>query len=235
MLLLVADVLADALAGADVRALELDDTKRDAVDVEHDVRALVVLALDRDLLGDDEVVRVRVAPVDEPDGLEVLADVALDLHAVAQQVVDLAVGVVERLAGSQRDSCQELLDGATDELLVDTAGEQVLTKQRLVDVGVVLVLQVAAVLVAEPSRNSLTTRFWVSRSFWPTVLMTAASTGRRVRPVSSSCIMPVLMARADSRRRSKAAISASASAEHRGDRVLAPPRSRHADAPKARW
>ena len=42
-------------------------SERDAVDVEHDVRALRVLALDRDFLGDGEVVRLGFCPVDQPD------------------------------------------------------------------------------------------------------------------------------------------------------------------------
>ena len=52
---------------------------------------------DGDLLGDGEVILLRVLPVDQPDGLRVLADVGLHLHAVAQQFVDRAVAVVEAL------------------------------------------------------------------------------------------------------------------------------------------
>lgn len=61
VLLLVADVLADAFADADPGTLQLNDAQSDAVDVEHDVGPLGVLASDRDLLGDHEMVGLRVA------------------------------------------------------------------------------------------------------------------------------------------------------------------------------
>ena len=43
LLLLVVEVLPDALGDRDRRALQLQHAERDAVDVEHDVRALGVL------------------------------------------------------------------------------------------------------------------------------------------------------------------------------------------------
>ena len=46
------------------------DAERDAVDVEHDVRPLgVARPRDGDLLGDGEMVLLRVLPVDQPDRL----------------------------------------------------------------------------------------------------------------------------------------------------------------------
>ena len=100
--LLVADVLPDALDDRDRRALQLQHAERDAVDVEHDVGALGVADLsDRDLLGDREVVLLRVLPVDEPDGLGLLAGTRLDLDAVAQQSIDVLVGLVEVAAAPE--------------------------------------------------------------------------------------------------------------------------------------
>ena len=84
--------------------------ERDAVDVEHDVGALGVLPEHRDLLGDDEVVGLGVRPVDQPDRLGLLADARLDLHAVAQQVVDVPVGLVQVVAAAERRSLLELLE-----------------------------------------------------------------------------------------------------------------------------
>ena len=55
-LLLVVQVLADAFADRDDGALEFQHAQGDAVDVEHDVGALVVLAADGHLFGDGEVV-----------------------------------------------------------------------------------------------------------------------------------------------------------------------------------
>ena len=102
-LLLVVQVLADALGHRNGGALQFQHAKRDAVDVEHHVRplgvGLGVCACDGDLLGDGEVVLLRVLPVDQPDGLRVFAHIGLHLHAIAEQVIDRPVAVVEALAG----------------------------------------------------------------------------------------------------------------------------------------
>ena len=71
---------------------------------------LVCCPSDGDLLGDGEVVGLRVLPVDQPDRLGLLADARLDLHAVAQQAVDLAVGLVEVAAAAERRVLLELVD-----------------------------------------------------------------------------------------------------------------------------
>ena len=65
LLLLVVEVLADALGHRDRRALQLQHAERDAVDVEHDVGPLAVgLGVggrDGDFLGDGEVILLRDA------------------------------------------------------------------------------------------------------------------------------------------------------------------------------
>ena len=83
--LLVADGLADAFRDGDLERFSSSVAEGDAVDVQHDVGALGVLAEHRDFLGHREVVGLRVLPVDQPDRLVLLADAGLDLHAVAQQ------------------------------------------------------------------------------------------------------------------------------------------------------
>ena len=62
LLLLVVERLPDALVHRDGGALQLQHPERDAVHVEHHVRALGVLPDDRDLLGHPEVVLRRVPP-----------------------------------------------------------------------------------------------------------------------------------------------------------------------------
>ena len=65
---LVGDELANAVADADHRPLELDHAQCDAIDVEHDVGPLDVgTAAHRDLLGEGEVVKPVVLPVDVVD------------------------------------------------------------------------------------------------------------------------------------------------------------------------
>jgi hypothetical protein len=112
VLLLVFQILPDTPRHRDRRALELQQPERDAVDVEDDVRALGERlgtgARHRHFLGDGEVVPLRLLPVDEPDGLRVLADLGLHLHAVAQQLVHVAVAVVEALAGVPRGLIEKI-------------------------------------------------------------------------------------------------------------------------------
>ena len=54
-----------------------------------------MVALERHLLGDGEVVLLRLLPVDQVDGLRHLARLDLHRDAVAQQVVDRLVVAVE--------------------------------------------------------------------------------------------------------------------------------------------
>lgn len=101
-LLLVVEVLPDAFGNRHRGALQFQHGQRDAVDVEHDVGALVervgIGRGDRDLFRDGEIVVLGMLPVDQPDVIGVLAHVRLDLHAVAQQVVNGAVALVQALA-----------------------------------------------------------------------------------------------------------------------------------------
>ena len=153
--LLVADRLPDALRHRDLGALQLQRHERDAVDVQHDVRPLGVLAQHRDFLGHREVVGLGVVPVDQPDRLVLLTDARLDLHAVAQQAVDVPVGLVQVAAATKRGVALELVDRLVDQVVVVAARSQVLRQQLDLDVRVALaVLPVAEVLVAQVDRGT---------------------------------------------------------------------------------
>jgi len=76
------------------------------------------------------VVGGGVFPVDQVDGDRVLAESGADADAVAQETVDLAVGVVEGFAASERGGLVELVERLGDEgggvaLLLEEAGEVV--------------------------------------------------------------------------------------------------------------
>ena len=100
--------------------------ERNAVDVQHQVWTLGVVAGDRDLLRYGEVVVFRVLPVDQPDGLGLLADSGLDVHAVAQQAVHVLVGLVEIAAAAERRVALQPIDRLTDQVVVVAARLQVL-------------------------------------------------------------------------------------------------------------
>ena len=125
-LLLIVQMLADALGHRDGGAFQLQHAQRDAVDVDHQVRALgaglgrigQIDPLHRHLLGNGEVIVLRMLPVDQPDGVPVLARAGLDLYAVAQQVIDVLVAVVKALAGVRRH-LDQLMQRPVDEGVAD--------------------------------------------------------------------------------------------------------------------
>ena len=91
---LIGKALADAVADADAAVLQFDYADGDAVDIEHQIGPPLMIALERHLLGDGEVVLLRLLPVDQLDGLCGLAGIGLYLHAIAQQSVDgLVIGI----------------------------------------------------------------------------------------------------------------------------------------------
>ena len=124
-------------ATEDGRPLEFEDAEGDPVDVEHDVGALGVVPLDRNLFRDGEVVRARVLPIDQVDGDPVLAEPRAEVRSVAQEAVHLAVGVVERLATAESSGLAEFLQRFGDDgRLVFLAGEE-LPEEVFLDVPIV--------------------------------------------------------------------------------------------------
>ena len=110
VLLLVVQILADALGHRHGGALQLQHAERDAVDVEHHVRALACWPWRRRALtvtssamakwlfsGCFQSISQTVTVFSPTSGLH--------LHAVAQQVVDRLVAVVEALAGVASPPC----------------------------------------------------------------------------------------------------------------------------------
>ena len=147
--LLVRKVLPDAVADGDAAVLQLDHADGDAVDVKHEVGPPLVVAAQRHLLRDGEVVLLRLLPVDELDGLGDLAGLDLHRHAVAQQAVDLLVVVVEAAVGIARLGAQ-LVEGFGDLRRAVAALGQVGGEQAFLDVAVVRAVgPIAEVAVAE--------------------------------------------------------------------------------------
>ncbi|MCP5527537.1 MAG: hypothetical protein H7A47_12170 [Verrucomicrobiales bacterium] len=122
---LVVQVLPDARRHGHGGPLQFQHAERHAIHVKDDVRAfavgLGVSGRDGDFFGQREVVVLRLLPIDEPDRLRGLAHVRLDLHAVAEQVVDGPVAVVEASAGVARRLI-EPMKRAGDEGFINPAG-----------------------------------------------------------------------------------------------------------------
>ena len=89
---LVCQVLADTLRHGNCAALQLNDRKSDAVDVQHQIRALV---LDGYFLGDVKVIFQRMLPIHKLDCDFMLADRLADLDPIAQLFIGLLVQIVK--------------------------------------------------------------------------------------------------------------------------------------------
>lgn len=62
--LLIGKTLPDTIADGDAAVLQLEDTDRDPVDVKHEIRPPVMVALESHFLGDGEVVLLGLLPAD---------------------------------------------------------------------------------------------------------------------------------------------------------------------------
>lgn len=82
-----------------------------------------MVAVQRDFLGDGEIVLRRVFPVDEPDIHGVLARRRLHRHAVAQQAVHRLVVVVQTAVGVVGLGAQPVERAADLRGMVITLGE----------------------------------------------------------------------------------------------------------------
>ena len=108
---LIGQVLANAFGHGNRAALELHHYKSDAVDVQHQIRALV---FDGHFLCNIKVILQRMLPINKLDSHLVLTGGLADLDAIAQLFVGLFVQVVEAhrlIAGG----ILQLLQGAADE------------------------------------------------------------------------------------------------------------------------
>ncbi len=93
--------------------LQLDHAEDDAVDVEHEIRATLQVAMQSDLLHDHEIIRVRVFPGDELHRFGDFARINLHGHTVAKQRIHRLVVVVEAAVGIVRFNAEQLA-GAAD-------------------------------------------------------------------------------------------------------------------------
>ena len=98
-LFLIGDELPHTVSQLHRAALELNHHDGEAVDIENDVRPAFVAAFQRHLLGQREVIFLRMFPIDQVHRLVRLARGNLHRHAVAQELVGAQVGLVERDAG----------------------------------------------------------------------------------------------------------------------------------------
>ena len=147
--LLIREVLTDAIADAHAAVLQLQNGDSDAIHIQHDVGPPLLVPLERHLLGNSEIVLLRLLPVDEVDGFRHLARLGLHGHAVAQQVVDSVVVAVKPAAVVIRFGA-ESVESRADLRRRVTALVQPCREQALFDVAVaVAVSPVADIAVVQ--------------------------------------------------------------------------------------
>ena len=133
----------------DGASFQLQHADGDAVDVEHDVGPPLLVAFEGYLLGDGEVVFLRLLPVDEVDGLRDLSRLDLYRDAVAQQTVNGLVVAVEIAAVFVRLGAQ-LVERHADLLTGIAVSGKVVRQQTFLDVAVaVAVCPVAEIAIAQ--------------------------------------------------------------------------------------
>ena len=146
--LLVGQVLADAIADADAAVFEFQHADGEAVDIQHQIGAALIPAMQGDFFGEGEVVLFRRIPVDQLDGFGDLPGFGFDRHAVAQQVVDGLVVAVERavaVVGIGVEFVERGVDLGNGIPTVGQEGAQVIFP----DVAVLEIGSVAEIAIAE--------------------------------------------------------------------------------------
>ncbi len=139
----------DAVADFDRRAFQLDHRDGEAVEVDDQIGATFVAALQRHLLGEGEVVGGWVVPIDQVHRFVRGGDRGLHVDAVAQQRVGAQVGLIKRSAG-HLDRLHQARQGGVDLGVRITAGGEVGAQQVGLDTAVARTARpVAEVPVAE--------------------------------------------------------------------------------------
>ena len=119
--LLIIEVLPNTFGNRHRRAFQLNHTECDTIDIQHNIWTLFVFTLDRDFFGNGKIVRLRVLPVNQPNGFVEMASTFFVFHAVTQQAINLFVGVIELFTFTQCCCCIQLANGTIDQRLADTA------------------------------------------------------------------------------------------------------------------
>ena len=74
----------NAFGDVDGWAFKLDHAKGNAVDIKDDVGAFFILAHDGDFFGNSKVISLNIIPINQPNGLFVIAGAFFFFDAIAQ-------------------------------------------------------------------------------------------------------------------------------------------------------
>ena len=146
---LVREALANAVADGNTAVLQFDYTDGDAIEIEHEVRTPLVLASQRDLLGDREIVFPWLVPIHQVDRFRHLPRFGFHVHAVSQQAIHRLVVVIQAAVGIAGFGGQPV-ECPTDLRRAVAALGQIGRQQSDVDVAVVRpVGPIAEIAIAE--------------------------------------------------------------------------------------
>ena len=142
---LICQVLANALRHGNRAALQFDDGKGDAVDVQHQIRTFM---LDGYFFGNVKVIFQRMLPVHKLYGNFMLADRLADLDPIAQLFIGLLIQVVEvhRLISG---GILQFLQGAADKHRRITLAGQKFRQHFGFNIGVFSFGEIAQISITE--------------------------------------------------------------------------------------
>ena len=159
--------LTDAVTQRHPAVLQLQHANRNAVEVEHNIGAFVVLAIHRHLFGNSKVVQLRVPGVDQLDGYTLLPRRRFYWNAIVKEAVDLAIVFVKRAVRITGLNAQ-FMDGFGTLHRRVSVPQKIGREQRLLNIAVPLaILPVAeravAKLFGEQGKHAvLCFAFWVA-------------------------------------------------------------------------
>ena len=184
--LLVAQVLPNGVGDVHPRPLEFHDAQRDAIDVQHNVRALRGLRMNRHLLSHRKVVRFRILPVDEAYR-HIRLILQGDIDPVPQPLVHFLVGLVKVIAGPHTRLPGELGHcSGHDVRSVFPPRSQPVLEVILPNVAVGLVLQIAQVAVPHRLEQNHDPVLGLSFETYAHASL--------ILPVNNNCINPLFFA-----------------------------------------
>ena len=115
--------------------LQLKHSDCNPVDIENYIRPFIVLTTNRDLLGDSEVIKLRMLPVDQLNGFSILPYCSFYWNPVMKQAVDFPIVIVKasvRVVGLNAKFMNSLgnLYGSV------TLSQKIGTQQAIIDIAV---------------------------------------------------------------------------------------------------
>ena len=146
---LVGQILPDSLGDRNATALEFYYGERNSVYIHDKIRALCIVADDRDLFGNGKIIFCGIFKIDKKDRFRSFAGFFGNLCPIFEQTVHLFVGIVQATLEVARRA-DKLVNGTTRRLVrIIALSRQICIKALLHNIAVFTVMQVAKICIME--------------------------------------------------------------------------------------